>query len=225
MKKIIAVAAALLCSAAVFALDVSIGARGVFDIPAGTSIAGESDPTGDFSTKPFAAFGGGAFAFANFGLYSSGTGSVGIQPEIGFLYNQTRFQRESNNITYKTTTKYASFEMPVLLTYRINLGTISITPEIGPYLSIPMGKLNTSSKVTGWGSHSDSYNINSKVILGGIIGTSVGVKMNDQLDFVFDLRFMTDFQKLTTKENSRETDIQTRRGLLFGVGVQYNLSK
>ena len=84
-------------SAAAFALDITAGARGNFNIGAGTTL--EDAPSSlDYDGNMGAGFG----IYGNFGLLELGGGSLGVQPEVNMNFN--------NGINYSTYGTSISFE-------------------------------------------------------------------------------------------------------------------
>ena len=227
MKKLIAVAAALVVtSAAAFALDITAGARGNFNIGAGTSI------DEDFISFPGVEnqggnMGAGFAVYANLGLMDLGIGTLGVQPEFGMNFNNGYNVKEGDS---SVNLHDMTIDIPVLVTFTAPImDSLSIGGGIGPYLSIPFG-LDMDMK-----SGSLEYTYSE------IAGIDIKAKMNFGLAFdvnaaynlgpgsiVFDVRYMLDLTPTKIQAKPKDYDIDwsdpeevlTRRMLTLGVGYQ-----
>ena len=231
MKKIIAVLAAMaVTSISAFALDITVGARGNFFWGLGTTLAGESKEW--YATEEAAAkalghtwkeagnLGGGFAVYGNFGLLNLGVGSLGVQPEVGMIFNNGWNLKDNDAVTNKT---YTSIEIPVLVTFTYPIAdAFSIGGGIGPYISIPLGydQLgNDGFKM------SDAGDIKTNFMNFGLaFDVNAGYKVGPG-DIVLDVRYMLDFTTLhyTLKQSGTtiiDEDTLIRRGLLIGLGYQ-----
>lgn len=247
MKKIIAVTAALMmASLSAFALDITVGARGNFNMGLGTSVEG-SGLSDDFKKDCKGNLGGGFGIYGNFGLMELGGGSLGIQPEFDMNFNNGfnyKHEDSENMVVDTVTTKDemsyfdATIDIPVLVTFTYPvMDTLSIGGGFGPYISIPVGIDYTSKHEVSYDvytEYNDSYS--SK----GSDNRDFKAKMNFGLAFdvngaykvgpgsiALDIRYMLDLTPTSVSSKyksggdwSSYSDIFTRRMLTIGVGYQ-----
>ena len=225
MKKLIAVAAALVVSsAAVFALDITAGARGNFNMGVGTTLDDSMDSLFSGWDNKGGNMGAGFAVYANFGLLDLGVGTLGVQPEFGMNFNNGYNAKEGDaSINLRDTT----IDIPVLVTFTTPImDSLSIGGGIGPYLSIPFG-LDMIMKSSGYEiSFAESYNVEFKAKMN--FGLAFDVNAAYSLgpgSIVFDVRYMMDLTptKVSTVSGGYESDPEemlTRRMLTLGVGYQ-----
>ncbi len=217
MKKIVTAVLGMFASVMLYAAENNsgIGFRGAFGIPAGTTLT-------DFnSDASIALFRGIDFGFSVFGniCFDSVPGLV-IQPEIGYNYNKIGMKSSGA----RGHLSYSSLELPVLLGYTFETGNFLITPELGPYISIPLGKMNVDPGIGG----TVNMTIDTKVAFGTAFGVDFGYKVSDFGVFNIDLRYITDFNKM--RLTYRDLGIKnepyfTRRELLLGLGFMYRFGR
>lgn len=243
MKKIIAVMAALAVSSlSAFALDITVGGRGNFNMGLGTSLEGIAKTqmeTAKRNTENYGGswkeggnMGGGFAVYANFGLLDLGGGSLGIQPEAGINFNNGWNAEVKVPILADADFifKYNSVDIPVLVTYTFPvMDALSIGGGVGPYLSIPFGmdritKDNTSGDVD---KDSDDYNIKASMNFGLAFDVNGAYKVGPG-SIVLDVRYMLDLTKgkiTSTRKSDGATsytdrEFLTRRALTIGLGYQ-----
>lgn len=220
MKKLIAVAAALVVtSAAAFALDITVGARGNFNMGIGTSVKNDDD--GDFDGNMGAGFG----IYANFGLLELGGGSLGVQPEVGMNFNNGANYSESG---YSTSLEDITVDIPVLVTFTYPvMDALTIGGGIGPYLSIPFGLDVVNKTPLGTSKMSESLDIKGSLNFGLAFDVNAAYKLGPG-SIVFDARYMMDLTPTKIQYKPKDYDIDwsdsqeilTRRLLTLGVGYQ-----
>lgn len=181
-------------------------------------------------------FGGGLEA--QFSL----TKQIGIQTGLNFMNNSlgTKYTNTNTlfNVTTTTTVKstatYSSLEIPVLMTFNVNTFTL----EAGPYISIPLGNLNRkgsySTKINEKDptvtNYSSETNLNTKLNLGILVGGDWKKKITGGT-LVLGARYLSDFNPTQSillnekgeKVSDSESDLFTRRGLLFNAGFLFSL--
>ena len=220
MKKIIAVTAALMmASLSAFALDITVGARGNFNIGAGTTVKNDDD--GDYDGN----IGGGFGVYGNFGLVELGGGSLGVQPEVNMNFNNgATYKNGSSSITLTDMT----LDIPVLVTFTYPvMDALSIGGGIGPYLSIPFG-CDMIRKIGGNTSKSsEDFEIKAGLNFGLAFDVNGAYKVGPG-SIVLDVRYMLDLTptKITMKHKEYDftfmdnEELLTRRLLAIGVGYQ-----
>ena len=243
MKKIIAVMAALAVSSlSAFALDITAGARGNFNMGLGTSLEGDtksgmesyraSVKAAGADWKDGGNLGGGFAVYANIGLLELGGGSLGVQPEVGMNFNNG-WNYKLKMTSYaddEVTMKDNTIDIPVLVTYTFPvMDALSIGGGIGPYLSIPMGvdmimKDNMSGDVDR---QSDDTDLKASMNFGLAFDVNGAYKVGPG-SIVLDVRYMLDLTptKVTSKDKDTgityadNQELVTRRALTIGLGYQ-----
>lgn len=118
MKRFIAIAIAAVCLASsTFALDIAVGARGMFGGNVGDDYSG------------FDGFVGGAGAYINLDLLLG----FGFQGEMNIVTNKIEFSAADKSLT---TTDYYIVDFPFMVWYNLNLFVIEIGGGVGLNLSV-----------------------------------------------------------------------------------------
>ena len=244
MKKLIAMAAALaVTSLSVFALDITVGARGNFNMGIGTSpenfvrdmfdrVKEDTEPghlLEGFSWNEGTNLGGGFGIYANFGMLNIGKGSFGIQPEFDMNFNNGyHFKTEKDDVYLKGNNYSTTIDSPILFTFTYPvMDSLSIGGGIGQYFSIPLG-LNFINDNTG--TTSDVFaeiDVSTNLNFGVAFDINGAYKLGPG-SIVLDLRYMLDLTptRITTKNKNtgattREDEKAfTRRALAIGLGYQ-----
>lgn len=214
MKKILAVVMAFTVSVvSAFAVDVSLGVRGNVAVNAGSTF--EGDFADSVSKSSDMVWGGGFSLYTNIGFFGTDNFMIGIQPELGIQFNNGVKKSESG-VTLTVTNH--TFEIPVLLTM-----TYNVTPNvyfgggIGPYVSFQMGKMKV--RTDGWGLDSTDNYSSKGAAFGMAFDFKTGVKAGTG-SFVFDIRYLLNFNKTRAEVLGESFDVFTRRALTFGVGYE-----
>ncbi len=226
MKKIIAVGIVALMAMAFAAAQqttgIALGVRGIFSVSAGTTYEkdfrslwkttitqayGSSAYVGDVSSK---SRGGGGFTF--FAKYPLGK-RLGAQVEVGYVYNVTGFKFEfSKNYDgsayhVKKDISYSTFNVPLLLTFDIiQTSHFLLTPAVGLQVAFPIGKTGDWAELP----------INTRVLVGAVVGASMTIKFGQKVGMVIDGRYNIGFNAL----KADGVKIFTPRGLQISGGLQ-----
>lgn len=214
MKKILAVIMAFAVSAvSAFAVEAALGVRGDVSMNLGSTFSG--DGADYYGTSSDIVWGGGFSLYGVIDFYNTEQFAIGVQPELGIQFNNGVKKSKygfTNTITNHT------FEIPVLLTMKYN-----VTPNvyfgggIGPYVSFQMGKMKTNTK--GWG---QDYTVNASskgATFGVAFDLKTGVKAGSGY-FVFDVRYLLNFNPTKAEYAGETKDVFTRRALTFGIGYE-----
>ena len=240
MKKLIAMAAALaVTSLSAFAVDITVGARGNFNMDIGTTPETFTRSSFDefkaiansygLTWKESFNVGGGFGIYANFDMLNIGKGSFGIQPEFNMNFNNGyHFKAEQNNYTLTGNSFTTTIDIPVLFTYTYPvMDSLSIGGGIGSYFSIPLDMdlvYDNDGNIT---KTSGDVDISSSLNFGIAFDVNGAYKLGPG-SIVLDLRYMLDLTptRITTK-NKDNGDITTddvksftRRALTIGLGYQ-----
>lgn len=200
MKKIIAVAASLLLSAAVFAEGITVGARGVIGVNLGTTLEDDLDVDGP-TISPL-----GLTAFGKFQLPVL-DGKLAVQPEVGFSHVSTDAKVESVSFS----TSYNAIDIPVLVVYDFDINDkLTVSPELGPKISIPVGDFDFDGV---------DVSIDSDVLFGIEFGVGASYKVGPGA-VVADLRYDLGLTKLKLED---DLSFGTPRALVFSVGYGISL--
>jgi hypothetical protein len=170
-------------------------------------------------------------------------GTVGVQPEVNFMINNAGFTsyantdvNDSNYVHITTVDKntYNSVDIPVFLSVKYK----KFNFLVGPYVSIPVSKMTTTSTVTketavlGTVSKTTSdpststVDIDDKAIFGLAFGLDYAQRMGGMY-LMYGARYMLDFSPITASTTVNSTkytsDVYTRRALLVDLGLRIAL--
>lgn len=215
MKKILAVIMAFAVSAvSAFAVEAALGVRGDVSMNLGSTFA--NDAPGIEGTSSDMVWGGGFSLYGVIDFYNTEQFAIGVQPELGIQFNNG--VKKSQNGQTITVTNH-TFEIPVFLTMKYN-----VTPNVyfgggvGPYVSFQMGKMKVRNESKYFDDQTLNYS-SKGATFGVAFDLKTGVKAGSGY-FVFDVRYLLNFNP-TKAEYAKETyDIFTRRALTFGVGYE-----
>ena len=163
------------------------------------------------------------------GLYTAHTGMVNEMKRLDVLANNgykvngtltTFLGRES---TLTATATYTSLELPILVTYDIGLGPVTLTLLLGPNISFPINKMKVTTALNS-SSATDEWNIANKAIFGITGGAAVALRLGPG-SLVTDIRYINDFTpvKAGEKDSENPMDLFTRRALALSLGYQIRL--
>lgn len=213
MKKLVAFAAGIMLSAVAFAEGITVGGRGLLGANIGTTCEGDFENDSLELMSPI-----GITAFVKIPLPVL-DGKLAVQPElglsrtaIGYKYEETvppvetEYYYESGyTISYSGNASYWSLDIPVLVTYDFNINDkLTISPELGPKISIPLGDLDMD---IGDGS------IDSHILFGIDFGAGLSYKVGPGAIYG-DLRYDLGLTKLKVEDE----DFATPRALIFSIG-------
>ena len=224
MKKIVLVLTTALLFVSLASAQITIGAKGIFTLNAGTKLASENS---EHKSDILVGGGGGLFVRYNMPFLSS----LGIQTGLDVLANNgykvsTTASIGSIEQTVTTTATYTSLELPILVTYDIGLGPVTLTLLLGPNISFPINKMKitTSSSIITDRSGTNEWNIANKAIFGITGGAAVALRLGPG-SLVTDIRYINDFTpvKAGEKDSENPMDLFTRRALALSLGYQIRL--
>lgn len=239
MKKIVLVLTTALLFVSLASAQITIGAKGIFTLNAGTKEAeGFQNLKSDISTvvelvgasfdsQLVVGGGGGLFVRYNMPFLSS----LGIQTGLDVLANNGYKVEAAKTISEKTysasiSATYTSLELPILVTYDIGLGPVTLTLLLGPNISFPINKMKitTSSSIITDRSGTNEWNIANKAIFGITGGAAVALRLGPG-SLVTDIRYINDFTPVEAGEKDSENpmDLFTRRALALSLGYQIRL--
>lgn len=239
MKKIVVVLTTALLFVSLASAQITIGAKGIFTLNAGTKEAeGFQNLKSDISTvvelvgasfdsQLVVGGGGGLFVRYNMPFLSS----LGIQTGLDVLANNGYKVEAAKTISEKTysasiSATYTSLELPILVTYDIGLGPVTLTLLLGPNISFPINKMKitTSSSIITDRSGTNEWNIANKAIFGITGGAAVALRLGPG-SLVTDIRYINDFTpvKAGEKDSENPMDLFTRRALALSLGYQIRL--
>lgn len=206
MKKIIALAiVAISMVSASFALDFSIGARGI----AGMNLD-PAESVNNAKVEKDAVYDFGFGVNANFALL----GSLGLQGEANFITSKGKF----NDLTNNKTTEYDTIlmDMPVMLWLNLDLWKFTLGFGAGPNFS---ATLNEYSEIKAM---SDKFKVG---ICAGVDGKFY---LTNHLGLVASIRYIMDFQKTSVPIEVQGVSVgeypsveYTRKSLYGGLGLEW----
>lgn len=239
MKKIVLVLTTALLFVSLASAQITIGAKGIFTLNAGTKEAEDFQNLkndistvvelvgASFDSQLVVGGGGGLFVRYNMPFLSS----LGIQTGLDVLANNGYKVEAAKTISEKTysasiSATYTSLELPILVTYDIGLGPVTLTLLLGPNISFPINKMKitTSSSIITDRSGTNEWNIANKAIFGITGGAAVALRLGSG-SLVTDIRYINDFTpvKAGEKDSENPMDLFTRRALALSLGYQIRL--
>lgn len=239
MKKIVLVLTTALLFVSLASAQITIGAKGIFTLNAGTKEAEDFQNLkndistvvelvrASFDSQLVVGGGGGLFVRYNMPFLSS----LGIQTGLDVLANNGYKVEAAKTISEKTysasiSATYTSLELPILVTYDIGLGPVTLTLLLGPNISFPINKMKitTSSSIITDRSGTNEWNIANKAIFGITGGAAVALRLGPG-SLVTDIRYINDFTpvKAGEKDSENPMDLFTRRALALSLGYQIRL--
>lgn len=213
MKKLLAVVAAGVVLVSALSAQITVGGKGTLALNVGTSV--EKAMFGGMDVDTGLLVGGGGSLFVRYNLPS--LPALGFQADVGIMANNG-FSAEGSETGYSLSAKgtYTSLELPVLVTYDLAAGPVTITLLAGPNLSFPLGKAKVEQSVPS--DATEKWDIDSKVLFGLTAGAAVAYPLGPGA-IVGDLRYTTDFNKVKVEGQ----EAMTRRALTFSAGYQIKL--
>ncbi len=239
MKKIVLVLTTALLFVSLASAQITIGAKGIFTLNAGTKEAEDFQNLkndistvvelvgASFDSQLVVGGGGGLFVRYNMPFLSS----LGIQTGLDVLANNGYKVEAAKTISEKTysasiSATYTSLELPILVTYDIGLGPVTLTLLLGPNISFPINKMKitTSNSIITDRSGTNEWNIANKAIFGITGGAAVALRLGPG-SLVTDIRYINDFTpvKAGEKDSENPMDLFTRRALALSLGYQIRL--
>lgn len=239
MKKIVLVLTTALLFISLASAQITIGAKGIFTLNAGTKEAEDFQNLkndistmvelvgASFDSQLVVGGGGGLFVRYNMPFLSS----LGIQTGLDVLANNGYKVEAAKTMSEKTysasiSATYTSLELPILVTYDIGLGPVTLTLLLGPNISFPINKMKitTSSSIITDRSGTNEWNIANKAIFGITGGAAVALRLGPG-SLVTDIRYINDFTpvKAGEKDSENPMDLFTRRALALSLGYQIRL--
>lgn len=236
MKKIVLVLTTALLFVSLASAQITIGAKGIFTLNAGTKEAEDFQNLkndistvvelvgASFDSQLVVGGGGGLFVRYNMPFLSS----LGIQTGLDVLANNGYKVEAAKTISEKTysasiSATYTSLELPILVTYDIGLGPVTLTLLLGPNISFPINKMKVTTALNS-SSATDEWNIANKAIFGITGGAAVALRLGPG-SLVTDIRYTNDFTpvKAGEKDSENPMDLFTRRALALSLGYQIRL--
>jgi hypothetical protein len=140
-----------------------------------------------------------------------------IQQEMIFMFNNGM---EISGHGYTYTIDYSTLDIPLLVRWNFILDPVLVGIVLGPYISLPIGKLNLSTGDKG--SAFDTRGHTFGVTGGFVIGIKAGPGY-----ITGDLRFLHDFSSLKVREDfgdgMQDANIAIRRSINLTIGYEFSL--
>lgn len=202
MKKILTFIVATVASVAIASADMILLPHVYGGFGLGTSSEVDNE-----DIKPFSSINAGV----GVGLNIPFGGFFGFQPGIDYYYNSVA--TENKDIDYESTASYSSIDIPLIFTAKFNKFNFGL----GPYLSIPVGKLSFGGDADGDADISTTVNF----------GLSLAAGYEERLGLgrcLFSIRYMLDFMPLEVELGNEDYEVFTRRALLIDLGYKVPLA-
>lgn len=209
MKKIMALVAVAVAAVAMASADPVLIGHGYWGSGLGTAVTqnnGDKIPGTKWNFASNMEFGAGLAVNIPFGGY------FGVQPGVDFYVNNVGFEHKASDTIM--TASYMSIDIPVLFTVKLNKWNFAV----GPYVSIPVGKVNTRTEV---GDSAMEHNYDHSW---GSVGALVSVGYEQRLGMgmlTYGARYMHDFMPIEIKDANCKT---YRGSLAVDIGYKVPLS-
>ena len=227
MKKLLALIIMLSTSSLMFAqMKFGVGIHGCIDVPTGTSLTNDIFDSNHYDVALLEGV-GFDFSIAAM-LIQADLKGFGVELELGYAPNELGWEYSKKDLEMKGKMTYSSFDIPLLLGYTFAKGNFRVTPQIGPYISLPIGSLdldverivNEDELVTN-SSIAYDWDITSRALFGCLGGVNIGYKVGRGL-INFDARFMSDFSHLKVNHHDKDgVSVLTRRKTTFGISYLF----
>ena len=206
MKKIIALAiVAVSMVSASFALDFSIGARGI----AGMNLD-PAESVNNAKVEKDAVYDFGFGVNANFALL----GSLGLQGEANFITSKGKFDDLTNSKTVEYDT--ILMDMPVMLWLNLDLWKFTLGFGAGPNFSATLNEYSEIKAMSDW------------FKVGICAGVDGKFYLTNHLGLVASIRYIMDFQKTSVPIEVQGQEVAsypsveyTRKSLYGGLGLEW----
>jgi hypothetical protein len=141
-----------------------------------------------------------------------------VQAELNFMLNNGM---EISGQGDTTRIDYATIDIPLLVRWHFIQSPVMAGLVIGPYISLPAGKLNMSWRDDDLGDLGAALDM-SGYTLGIAVGFALGYKLGPG-SLAADVRYINDFRSLYISEDDDETNICIRRSVNITVGYEFSL--
>jgi hypothetical protein len=143
--------------------------------------------------------------------------SWAIQPEVNFMLNNgMEISGHGNTVTID----YPTLDIPLLVRWNFILKPVLTGILAGPYISLPIGKLNLSVGDQGSALDTTGYTLG---VTGGFV---TGIKAGPGY-ITGDVRFLHDFSSLRVREDfgdgMQDANIGIRRSINLTIGYEFSL--
>jgi hypothetical protein len=140
----------------------------------------------------------------------------GIQPELNVMANNGIKATYANGT--EVNAAYTSLDIPIILQYNIILHPILVRIFAGPYIAIPVGKINVEV-----GGASGAAGVENTGVMWGVTGGfGVGYKLGPG-NIIGDLRYINDFTENKIRYDGQEMKGFLRRSINLTVGYELSL--
>lgn len=216
MKKLIAFAVAAVAAVSLATAEITVGVRGIFGVGLGTTLADSMDGY-DLDLGGTLNFGG--TAFVKIPVFRD----LVVQPELGFTHNMFGMKYEESGFKMTVDGSYNAIDIPVLVGWDFKINdSFTVTPLVGPKISILVGKLTGETERSYRGVTDKSEwddDIGSPVLFSIVVGAGVAYKVGPGA-IVGDVRYNIGISDLKTEYKDEKNAIATPRSLQLSVGYQ-----
>jgi hypothetical protein len=156
-----------------------------------------------------------AFSASLFGIFRFND-QFGVQPEIHIMVNNGITATYADGGQVSAT--YTSLDIPLLFHYNFILSPVLVRVFVGPYLAIPVGKMNM--EVSGF---SGGTSAETKGVTGGIAGGFVVGYRAGPGHIIADIRYMNDFSEVGVNYKGIDMKGFLRRSVNITLGYELSL--
>jgi len=144
------------------------------------------------------------------------TDRFGIQPEIDIMVNNGIKATFADG--GQVTASYHSLDIPLLLFFNIIHSPVRVSVFAGPYLAVPIGKMNMEVSGLSGGTSADTVGVNFGVTGGFSAGFRAGPG-----NIIGDVRYMNDFDEVNVNYRGNAMKGFLRRSVNVSIGYELSL--
>jgi len=144
------------------------------------------------------------------------TDRFGIQPEIDIMINNGIKATFADGVEMSAT--YNSLDIPLIFYFNIIHSPVLVRIFAGPYLAIPIGKMNMEISGLSGGTSADTKGVTGGVTGGIVIGFRAGPG-----NIIGDFRYMNDFSEVRVNYKGKDMKGFLRRSVNITVGYELSL--
>jgi len=166
--------------------------------------------------------GGGGTIFTSYAINET----MSVQLEFNFIEQgyDLRFTSLDNRTASVVDVTYPTIDIPLLFRYNISKSRVIAGPQLGPHISVPVGRLGISENF--FRSWDERYNWEGSVQTGATFGFTAGIFLGGPVfrygRILSDVRYIYDFNSAKIQDKGTTVAFITRRALIFGVGYEFS---
>jgi len=164
--------------------------------------------------------GGGGTIFTSYAINET----MSVQLEFNFIDQgyDLRFTSTDKLSSTVVEVTYPTIDIPVLFRYNVSKTRALMGAQIGPHISIPIGRLSISE--TGYREEWYTWegSVHTEATFGFTAGLFLGIPIFMYSRIVGDVRYIHDLTSAKIQDKGTTVAFITRRALIFGIGYEFS---